>query len=171
MSYFLFGSFNSVYDKELLEQVKSYASEKNIYIWFNEEITFYQEIHRMLEEQKSGGNINFAITSENQTRNSSDVLFPFDKFSSDVLFADESRNFYKQCCRDNINILFDCLKNLINSLYIRQAEIFVVEGYDDIFRKKVCSIDELKQDLLCQIEDKVSIESCIYHVTIFGSSS
>lgn len=28
MSYFLFGSFNSVYDKELLEQVKSYASEK-----------------------------------------------------------------------------------------------------------------------------------------------
>ena len=31
MSYFLFGSFNSTYDKELLEQVKSYANEKNIY--------------------------------------------------------------------------------------------------------------------------------------------
>jgi len=166
MSYFLFGSFNSVYDKELLEQVKSYASEKNIYIWFGEEITFYKEIHRMLEEQKSDGNIKFAITSKNQPCNSSDVLFPFDKFSSDVLFADESRNFYKQCCRDNINMLFDCLKKIIDSLHNRQVEIFVVEGYDDIFRKKVCSIDELKQDLLCQIEDKVSIESCIYNVTI-----
>lgn len=65
--------------------MKSYASEKNIYIWFGEEITFYTEIHRMLEEQKSGGNIKFAITSENQPCNSSDVLFPFDKFSGDVL--------------------------------------------------------------------------------------
>ncbi len=128
MSYFLFGSFNSTYDKELLQQVKVYANKKNIYIWFSEEITFYKEIQRMLEEQKSDGNI-------------------------------------KQCCRDNINILFDCLKNLINLLHIRQAEIFVVERYDDIFRKKVCSIDKLKQDLLCQIEDKVSIESCIYRVS------
>ena len=165
MSYFLFGSFSSVYDKELLEKVKSYAFEKKIYIWFDEEITFYQEIHRMLEEQKSGGNIQFAITSENQPCNSSDVLLPFDKFSSDVLFTDASRNFYKQCCRDNINVLFDCLKKLIDSSHNRQVEIFVVEGYDDIFQKKVCSIDEFKQDLLCQIEDRVVIESCIYFVS------
>ena len=165
MSYFLFGSFESVYDKELLEQVKSYAFERSVYIWFGEEIAFYKEIHRMLEEQKSGGNIKFAITSENQPCSSSDVLFPFDKFSSDVLFADESRNFYKQCCRDNINILFDCLKKLIDILHNRQVEIFVVEGYDDVFRKEVCNLEELKQDLLCQIEDKVSIESCIYHVS------
>ncbi len=165
MSYFLFGSFNSTYDKELLHQVKSYANEKNIYIWFSEEITFYKEIQRMLEEQKSDGNIKFAITSENQPRNSSDVLFPFDKIASDVLFADESRSFYKQCCRDNIDILFDCLKKMIDSLHIIQAEIFVVEGYDDIFRKKICSIDEVKQDLLCQIEDKVTLDSCIYYVS------
>ena len=164
MSYFLFGSFNSVHDRELLEQVKSYTSEKNIYIWFNEEITFSKEIHEMLEEQKSDGNVKFAITSENQPCNSSDVLFPFDKFSSDVLFEDKSRNFYKQCCRDNINVLFDCLENLKDSLHVEQAEIFVVEGYDDIFQKKVCNIDELKQDLLSQIENNVSIESCIYCV-------
>ena len=161
---FLFGSFNSVHDRELLEQVKSYTSEKNIYIWFNEEITFSKEIHEMLEEQKSDGNVKFAITSENQPCNSSDVLFPFDKFSSDVLFEDKSRNFYKQCCMDNINVLFDCLKNLKDSLHVEQAEIFVVEGYDDIFQKKVCNIDELKQDLLSQIENNVSIESCIYCV-------
>ncbi len=94
MSYFLFGSFNSTYDKDLLQQVKSYANEKNIYIWFSEEITFYKEIQRMLEEQKSEGSIKFAITSENEPCNSSDVLFPFDKVANDVLFADESRSFY-----------------------------------------------------------------------------
>ena len=166
MSYFIFGSFYSTYDKEILQQVKSYANEKNIYIWLCEEITFYKEIQRMIEEQKSYGNIMFAITSEKQPRNSSDVLFPFDKFTSDVLFADESREFYKQCCRDNLDILFDCLKKLIDSLHVRYVEIFVVEGYDDIFRKEVCSIDELKRDLLCQIEDNVSIDSCIYCVNL-----
>lgn len=165
MSYFLFGSFNLIYDKKILQQVKSYASKKNVYIWFSKEITFYKEIQRMLEEQKSDGNIIFAITSENQPRNSSDVLFPFDKFASDVLFADESRNFYKQCCRNNIDILFDCLKNLMGSLHIRQAEIFVVEGYDDIFRRKECNLDEMKKDLLYQIEEKSFINSCIYHVS------
>jgi hypothetical protein len=166
MSYFLFGSFNSTFDKELIEHVKLYANEKNIYIWFGEEITFYKDIHRMLEEQKSEGNIKFAITSKNQPSNSSDVLFPFDKYDSDVLFSNESRDFYNQCCRENIDILFDCLKKLIVTLHVRQADIFVVEGYDDIFQKKVCNIDKLKQDLLCQIEDKVSIVSCIYCLRI-----
>lgn len=166
MSYFLFGSFNATYDRELLQQVKFYANERNIYIWFNKEITFYKEIQRMLEEQKSDGNVKFAITSENQPHNSSDVLFPFDKFGSEELFADESRNFYKQCCEDNIDILFDCLKNLMNLLHVRQAEIYVVEGYDDVFQKKVCNIDELKLDLLFQIEGKVSLDSCIYSVSL-----
>lgn len=165
MSYFLFGSFNAIIDKELLQQVKAYGNEHNIYIWFNEEITFYKEIQRMLEEQKSEGNIKFAITSKNQPHNSSDVLFPFDKVANEVLFADTSRNFYKKCCRENIDIVFDCFDNIINLLNIKQAEIFVVEGYDDIFQKKVCSMDEVKKDLLCQIEDEVSIDSCIYCVS------
>lgn len=165
MSYFLFGSFNSAHDRELLQQAKLYANERNIYIWFGEEITFYKEIQRMLEEQKSDGKIKFAITSENQPHNSSDVLFPFDKFSSDELFADKSRNFYKQCCRDNMDILLNCLKNLMDLLHIRYVEIFVVEGYDNVFQKKVCNVDELKRDLLFQIEEKVSLDSCIYCVS------
>ena len=90
----------------------------------------------MLIEQESKGNTKFVITSKNQPCNSSDVLFPFDKYTNEVLFADKSRNFYKKCCRENIDILFDCLKNLINLLHIKQIEIFVVEGYDDNFRRK-----------------------------------
>lgn len=166
MSYFVFGTFSSIFEKKSIEQVRSFANGKNIFIWFGEEISFYKDINRMIEEQKSNGNIKFAITSKNQPRNSSDVLFPFDKFDSEVLFADKSRAFYKQCCRDNIEILFSCLKKLINTLHIKKIDIFVVEGYDDVFKKKMCSIDELKQDLLYQIEDKVLIDSCIYYVRL-----
>lgn len=164
MSYFLFGSFNALKDEMILQKVKAYAKEKGIYIWFDEEITFYKEIQRMLTEQNSEGSIKFAITSKNQPYNSSDVLFPFDKFTNEALFADKSREFFKKGCRDNIDILFDCLKKIIDSFYFRQGEIFVVEGYDDIFQKKECNIDEMKRDLLLQIEDKVSIDSCIYYV-------
>lgn len=67
---------------------------------------------------------------------------PFDKFSNEVLFADESRSFYKKCCRDNMEILFDCLKNLMDLLYISQAAIFVVEGYDDYVYNKVQRIQQ-----------------------------
>lgn len=40
--------------------------------------------------------------------------------------------------------------------------MFVVEGYDNVFHKKVCGIEELKQDMLCQIEENMSVDSCIY---------
>jgi hypothetical protein len=164
MSYFLFGTFNTLYDKKLFQQVKTYGQEKDIYVWFNEEITFYNDIQRMLEEQNSNGNIKFAITSINQPCNSSDVLFPFDKFTNEVLFADESRSFFRKCCRENLEILFSFLKKMIEVLYIKQEEIFIVGGYDDIFQKKMCSIDEMKKDILLQVEEKVFIDSCIYYV-------
>lgn len=162
MSYFLFGTFSAIYNECVLQQIKASGKEEKIYIWFNDEIVIYEEIQRMLMEQKSKGNTKFVITSQYQPYNSSDVLFPFDKFERDVLLADKSRSFYKKCCRDNIDILFGYLKNFINSLQILQLEIFVVEGYDDNFKRKICNIDEMRRDLLFQIENKLSIESCIY---------
>lgn len=164
MSYFLFGTFNAIYNEDMLQQIKASAKEKGIYIWFNDEKEIYNEIQRMLMEQKSKGNTKFVITSQYQPYNSSDVLFPFDKFESDVLFADKSRSFYKECCKENLDILFECFKNLFNSLNASQMEIFVVEGYDDNFSRKICNIDEVKRDLLFQIENELSIKSCIYFV-------
>ena len=46
------------------------------------------------------------------------MLFPFDKFTNEALFLDKSRDFFKKCCRDNIDILFDCLNKLIDSFRI-----------------------------------------------------
>ena len=166
MSYFIFGAFTSTKGSEVFEQIKQYADKKNILLWFGEEITFYKEIYTMINEQEAKGNIIFAMTSSKQPSNSSDLLFPFDKYSNDVLFADKSRDFFKLCCRNNISILFDCFRNMISLLQIKKMEIFVVEGYDDSFKKNVCHFDEFEQNILCQVEEKMCIESSIYYINI-----
>ena len=43
-------------------------------------------------------------------------------------------------------------------------EIFVVEGYDDIFERKNCTLKEMEEDLLYQIETESFIDSCIYQI-------
>lgn len=164
MSYFMFGTFYASCNKKVMQDVKSYGKERGTYIWFNEEITFYKEIQRMLIEQKARGNVSFAITSENQPYNSNDVLFPFDKFTDESLFSDITGGYYKQRCRDNIEVLFQCLNKLFVSFHAIQCEIFIVEGYDDNFQKKRMNVDKVKRDLLLQIEDYMSINSCIYYI-------
>ena len=164
MSYFLFGTFSALQDEKIIQNIKEYAKEKDIYIWFNEEITFCNDIQRMIIEQKSKGNMQFAITSTNQPWNSSDVLFPFDKTNSEVLFSDETGEFYKRICRSNINILFACLNKMKSLFDMNDWEIFVVEGYDNVFHKKKGNLDGIKNDLLLQIVDKKTIDSCIYYV-------
>lgn len=164
MSYFLFGAFNAVHDEKQLQQIKANGIENDIYIWFDEEITFYKDIQQMLTEQNAKGKIRFAITSKNQMYNSSDLLFPFDKFESKTMFADGSRELYRRCCRDNLNILFDFLDKMMKTFYMEQIEIYIIEGYDVVFHKKVCSMEEMKKDILWQVEEKVFIDSCIYYV-------
>lgn len=164
MSYFLFGAFNLVNNVKKLQQIKANGLENDIYIWFDEKITFYKDIQRMLTEQKAKGKIRFAITSKNQMYNSSDLLFPFDKCESKIMFADGSGELYRRCCRDNLNNLFIFLDNMFKALYMEQVEIYVVEGYDVAFHKKVCSMEEMKEDILWQVEHTQNIGSSIYYV-------
>ena len=164
MSYFMFGTFDLMHNDSFLQHIKAYALERNIYIWFDEEITFYREIHTMLNEQNMSGNIKFAITSKNQPRNSSDVLLPFDKYPSNKLFADESMTFYKHSCRKNINILFECLDEFFAASNLKWIDICVVEGYDDSFRKLELTTGEMKCDLLNQIENTGTLDSSIYRI-------
>lgn len=164
MSYFLFGAFHAVHNEEQLQQIKVYGWENDIYIWFDDEITFYEDIQRMLTEQKAKGKIRFAITSKNQMYNSSDLLFPFDKFESKTMFADGTGELYRRCCRDNLNILFDFLDKMFEIFHMEQTEIYIVEGYDVVFRKKVCSMEEMKEDILWQAEYTQDINSGIYYV-------
>ena len=126
--------------------------------------SFYEDIQRMLIEQKAKGKIRFAITSKNQMYNSSDLLFPFDKFESKTMFADGTGELYRRCCRDNLNILFDFLDKMFEIFHMEQTEIYIVEGYDVVFRKKVCSMEEMKEDILWQAEYTQDINSGIYYV-------
>ena len=165
MSYFLFGGFNNKLSKQTIQSLKLYGNNRDVYFWFNEEINFYEDIHKMYHEQEIKKNCKFALTSKNQFHNSSDLLFPYDKYSNEKLFSDPTREYFKKCCENNINILFDCLKRLIELPNLDQIDILVVEGYDNNFIRKKCTLEEMRDDLLLQIE-KTSffINSCIYQI-------
>lgn len=164
MSYFIFGSFDLIQNKRSLQDVKRYGKQRDVYFWFDEEITFYKDILQMCMEQKSCGKVKFALTSFNQKHNSSDLLFPYDKFTNEELFKDKSRKVFCQCCKNNLSIVFDCLQNLIEISTPTHLEIFVVEGYDDAFQRKIYTLNEMEEDLLRQIETDAFIDSCIYQI-------
>ena len=166
MSYFLFGSFDVSHNQRLIQNMKLYGEKRGVYFWFDDEITFYQDLPKMCFEQNSCGNVRFALTSFNQKYNSSDLLFPHNKYTTEELFQDRSRECFCQCCRNNLNILFDCLQNLMEASTLSCLEIFVVEGYDDVFQRKRCTLNEMKEDLLIQIETTSFIDSCIYQIHI-----
>ncbi len=163
MSYFLFGSFHATQDKHCLEDVKSYGKQNDVYVWFDDEITFYREIATMCAEQHSCGTVRFALTSFRQKYNSSDLLFPYDKYTNDEFFQDQSRVSFCRCCRSNLDIVWDCLRKLMELAAPSCLEIFVVEGYDDVFQRKPCTFDEMKEDLLAQIETGF-VDSSIYQI-------
>lgn len=166
MSYFLFGSFNVNQNKMFIQNIKLYGEKNGVYFWFDDEVIFYQDITKMCFEQNSLGNVKFALTSFNQKYNSSDLLFPYDKYTVNDLFKDNSREFFYNYCENNLDILFDCLHKLMEVSTLSHLEIFVVEGYDDTFQRKTCSLDKMKEDLLIQIENSFFINSCIYQINI-----
>lgn len=164
MSYFVFGSFDSPNNESLFDKIKKYGQNKGVYFWFNSEITFYPEIFKMCKEQASQKQVTFALTSSKQPSNSSDLLFPYDKFTNQELFSNGSRLFFNRCCESNIRPLFDCLKKLLALFKLKNLEIFTVEGYDTGFIKKKCTLEEMELDLLTQIKTTSIIESCIYSI-------
>lgn len=163
LSYFLFGSFDTALNEEIRSKIKNYSNHSNVYFHFDEEIDFYDDIIRMCEEQNiaEDGTI-FAVTSKNQPCNSSDLLFPFDKYSNEYLFSDLTRKTFNETCKINLKILFDALKYLICICDVHCIKIIVVEGYDDKFLIKNCTLEEMQLDVLQQIVSECYIESIIY---------
>ena len=96
MSYFVFGSFDSPNSESLFDKIKKYGQNKGVYFWFNSEITFYPEIFKMCKEQASQKQVTFALTSSKQPSNSSDLLFPYDKFTNHELFSTGTRLFFNR---------------------------------------------------------------------------
>ncbi len=78
----------------------------------------------------------FGSFNVNQKYNSSDLLFPYDKYTDNELFKDNSREFFYNCCENNLKILFDCLYKLMEVSKLSHLEVFVVEDMIIPFKEK-----------------------------------
>lgn len=137
MSHFVVGCFNSdVVTSEVIDELKTGAQNRDVFIWFDSQLEFYSDISKMIKEQGGKGKFLFALTSRNQPSNSDDLLFPYDKYTNEQLFADETREYFSRCCKKNLEILFWCLKEMIQKLQPKLFELFITEGYDCNFIKK-----------------------------------
>lgn len=167
MSHFVFGCFNSdVVTSEVIDELKTRAQNRDVFIWFDGQLEFYSDISRMIKEQGGKGKFLFALTSRNQPSNSDDLLFPYDKYTNEQLFADKTRAYFSQCCKENLEILFWCLKEMIQKLQPKLFELFITEGYDCDFIKKRIFLDEMEFDIQQQVLTSFSIESCIYQIEV-----
>lgn len=167
MSHIIFGCFNSdTIGAETIYEIKTKLYEEGLYLWFNDEMDFYPDVLRMIKEQKGKGESSYAITSQEQRYNSDDLLFPYDKYTNDQLFADKTREYFSECCKNNLNILFRCLYEMIQRIQPKNFEVFVTEGYDCNFSNKNVDLEEMEADILKQILTSFSIESCIYQIKV-----
>lgn len=167
MSHFIFGCFNSdIVVSGQTEELKKMAQKKDVLIWFDNEIDFYPDITKMIKEQGGEGCVLFTLTSRNQPSNSDDLLFPYDKYTNEQLFEDKTREYFSQCCKDNLETLFWCLQVMIQRLKPRLFQVFVTEGYDCNFIKKCMILDEMKSDIQQQVLTSFSLDSCIYQIKI-----
>lgn len=163
MSCYLFGTFDVFEQKIKINELVEYAKNKDVYFWFSEK-NIPNEIKEMCIEQNINGKMSFFVSSANQPTNSSDLLLPFDKYTNEELFRDKSRKFYKQCCKDNLSILFSCLQYMIALLKPAKLEIFLTEGYDNNFLRKKCTLNDMKEDIYRQIIVDAECDSSVYQI-------
>lgn len=167
MSHIVFGCFNAdIAAVGMADELKKVAREKDVLVWFDSEVNFYSDISKMVKEQGGKGKVLFALTSRRQPSNSDDLLFPYDKYTNEQLFADKTREYFSQCCKDNLEILFWCLKEMIQRLRPKLFEVFVTEGYDCDFTKKNMILGEMESDIQQQVLTSFSIESSIYQIKV-----
>jgi hypothetical protein len=168
MSHIVFGDFKATEEAILSFRKKLIESISNdVLFWCDEEIYFYPDIHRMIEENNSGDRKHtFCVTTESQTRNSEGLLFPYANYSQEELFPNGTdRSVFDEKCREILSKLLDVLR-LLNSVDgIDEVRLFVTEGYDDAFEEKNTTIDELENVLLEEVRSSYSVDSSIFNLT------
>lgn len=167
MSHIIFGCFDlDTIDSETFSELKKEVGEEDILLWFGDETNFYPDLSRMVREQGEKAGTLFAITSQRQRYNSDDLLFPYDAYTEDELFTDKTREFFSQCCKNNLKVLFWCLHRMTQKPWLNNLKMFIVEGYDCEFLKKTLDLEEMEFDILAQVLTSYSIDSCIYQIKV-----
>ncbi len=168
MSHILFGDFKSDYiNKDLIEKLRKEVLKKGVLFHFKDEINFYNDVNRMIQENVNINNNTFCITSVNQKYNSDDLLFPYDKYTDEELFpnTEEDRTQFEKLCCQNIMILKNGISKMRELLQTQNLRVFIVEGYDDNFSIIKCSEDEMFQDILKQVINSFNLKPKIYEIS------
>lgn len=168
MSHIIFGDFYKMdINNNVIIELRNELSFYEMYIFINDEITFYDDIIRMFNENtEKSNNVRFCLTSNNQKYNSEDLLFPYDKYSNDCLFPNgiDDRQEFEKICLSNLEILNSGIMKLREILKPNNLRLFVTEGYDDEFEKLQCNQDELMYDIGKQVTKTFHLKSKIYYL-------
>lgn len=167
MSHIVFGDFKiDLMNEACFEQIKKNAYSKGVLFHFNDEVSIYKDINRMIQENDdTSNNCIFCITSNNQEFNSDDLLFPYDKYTDDELFPyEDDRKHFEELCFQNIMTLKNTISSLREVLNVSNLRVFVVEGYDDNFITMKCTNAEMIQDIFYQVINSFNLRSKIYKI-------
>lgn len=167
MSHIVFGDFKlDIMNEHSFEKIKKEAYSKGVLFHFNDEISFYKDISRMIQENAEiNNNCTFCITSSNQEFNSDDLLFPYDKYTDNELFPyGDDRKHFEKLCFQNIMILKYAISSLREVLNVSNLRVFVVEGYDDNFTTLKCTDTEMIKDVFEQVINSFNLYSKIYKI-------
>lgn len=167
MSHILFGDFFSEKTDSLSkEKIRAKLAEDDVYIFFDEQMNFYNDVFQMLAENKSNNsNTSFCLTSINQKYNSDDLLYPFDKYGEDELFPDGTegdREWYEQLCLQNLTQLQNSVTKILEFLEVKFFRIFITDGYDTELDVCCCTIEEMIKDIYRQVTEDIGLNSKIY---------
>lgn len=165
MSHFIFGEFQT-------KHKISYSTEwiTSLLFSFDQKIDFFNGISKMIQANSKiseNERVIFCITSENQLKNSDDVLFPYDKFPDQLLIhAGVGRVDFIKKCRDNLNILKNGLVDFIKEYRPIVLRVFVSDAYDIEFECVETTLDGLIDDLEEQVIEDFFLDSKIYEIRI-----
>jgi hypothetical protein len=165
LSHILFGDFSSHYLNTLMiNEIKTYAWQRNIYFCLEDENDFFEDVLLMLEENSKNG-VAFYITSKLQPYDSDDLLRPFDKYEQTELFPNgDDRTVFEAKCKENLDLLYDVLKTFRCVFNPKRWRIFVTVGYDTEFVTKRCDLETMMTDILDQMCNTIGVDSTIFEI-------
>ena len=165
MSHFLFVGFRT---KQIIGSIKKTYTNKDIFYLFNQKIYFCNDVMKMIQENEKSCSENWClITSILQKTNSQDVLLPYDKYSQQELFPNSAdRMVFENKCFGNLNAFHANFLEFMEDIKPFSLRVFVVEGYDNDFIEKNCTLDTMIQDLKSQAIKTFFFESTIYNIQL-----
>ena len=165
MSHFVFGEFQT---KQKIECSQEWIGD--LLFSYDQGIDFFDGIFKRIRAHgkiPESERIVFCITSENQLKNSDDVLFPYDKFPDQMLVHEGiGRMNFVQRCRDNLNILRNGLRDFIEKYSPAGLRVFVSDGYDPDFECVKTTLEEMLDDLEAQVIEDFFLKARVYEIKL-----